>query len=75
MLAVTAGVLLIAGSLSRAGWVPVELAWALGSIALVGVLPVLWIWYPNRPPRLVVTVCVPIPIGFAAAVLLWPRAA
>ena len=65
--------LLIASSLSRAGWVPVELAWALGSVALVGVLPVLWIWYPNRPPRLVITVCVPIPIGFAAAVLLWPQ--
>ena len=52
---------------------PVEVAWALGSVALVGILPVLWIWYPNRPPRLVTTVCVPVPVGFAAAVLLWPQ--
>ncbi|HEY5788019.1 MAG TPA: sensor histidine kinase [Microlunatus sp.] len=73
LLATAAGVLLIASSLSRSGWVPVELAWALGSVALVGVLPVLWIWYPSRPLRLVITVCVPIPIGFAAAVLLWPQ--
>ncbi len=73
LLAVTTGVLLIASSLSRAGWVPVEVAWALGSVALVGILPVLWIWYPNRPPRLVTTVCLPIPIGFAVAVLLWPQ--
>ncbi len=73
MLAVTTGVLLVASSLSRAGWVPVDVAWALGSVALVGILPVLWIWYPDRPPRLVTTVCVPIPIGFAAAALLWPQ--
>ena len=73
LLAVITGVLLIACSLSRAGWVPVEVAWALGPVALVGILPVLWIWYPNRPPRLVTTVCLPIPIGFAVAVLLWPQ--
>ena len=73
LLAVATGVLLCASSVSRAGWVPFEVAWALGSVALVGVLPVLWIWYPNRPPRLVTTVCVPVPVGFAAAVLLWPQ--
>ena len=49
------------------------MAWALGSVALAGILPVLWIWYPDRPPRLVTTVCVPIPIRFAAAALLWPQ--
>ena len=72
LLASTSGLLLVVSSLSRAGWVPVELAWTLGAVALVGVLPVLWIWYPNRPPRLVVTVCLPVPVGFAAAVVLWP---
>ncbi len=73
LLAVAIGVLLMASSLSRAGWVPVELAWTLASIAVIGLLPVLWIWYPDRPPRLVSTICLPVPIGFAVAALLWPQ--